>query len=557
MKMKIIKWSTVQPTCVSEATTTINETTQTKTTYSFDLTDSVKLEVTESGTSGSKFSGKIIRPDSPPLLAFSELSADEADVLVSSLQSKYKSDEIPNKKKVRNLKKIQWSTEPDNEWVKDDGIFSSNNYEFKLSENATLLISDCYSIPEIGFTGSVKHKMNHDHVFFNKSLEYADSQIALLKAKYAVKETDVTFDDEVIQCDIVNIIDTDIETITITGNVKEIEAFAFYEFKNIKEVFYEGSIYSWCNIKINNSYANPMKNANKFYFMGDDGTYILLEDLVFPEQIKDICPNTFSGFSCLKTATIPNVNSIEEGAFEACDNLHTLTIGDESNKSTIVLHDSSFSECCSLKNINIYANVFCTGMTNRPFGDNNEQRQPITLTFGDNVKYIDSNVYRNLETLEHITVGKNVEHISGGRVSRSENEGFEKCKNLKTITNNSILHMFPGCNLNQYVSKNAKTVKDWRDKNFIIFEENYDKRVISYIGDDEEVLIPSGTTHVGPYAFSNLENIDTIDIPSTICSVDKLAFKGLKSVRVVRCHKPGILTQEHFQDILNEKMTKQ
>jgi len=108
--------------------------------------------------------------------------------------------------------------------------------------------------------------------------------------------------------------------VTIPNSVKCIGSEAFRYCPNITRVDIE-SVESWCNIRFDDNYANPLRVAEKLYLNG-----VLVTDLVIPNSVIEINNYAFYGCKSLKSITIPNnVTSIGIFAFYACDGITNVT----------------------------------------------------------------------------------------------------------------------------------------------------------------------------------------------------------------------------------------
>ena len=84
----------------------------------------------------------------------------------------------------------------------------------------------------------------------------------------------------------------------------------------MKNVYYSGSIGSWCKIEFCDSTANPL-NAGKLFINGQE-----VKSIVIPNSITEIKDYAFIGCNSLTSITIPSsVKSIGRDAFNGCDNL--------------------------------------------------------------------------------------------------------------------------------------------------------------------------------------------------------------------------------------------
>ncbi len=140
------------------------------------------------------------------------------------------------------------------------------------------------------------------------------------------------------------------------------------------------------------------------------------KDVVIPESVSVIDSYCFMDKE-IESVVIPgSVSSIEEGAFDGCENLKSVTIGD----GVMSIGWFAFNNCVSLTSIiipntviNMGENVFknCTSLT--------------TVTFSRNLTYIPEEVFFNCKSLTSITIPSKVASI--GR------KAFAHCESLASI----------------------------------------------------------------------------------------------------------------------------
>lgn len=112
-----------------------------------------------------------------------------------------------------------------------------------------------------------------------------------------------------------------IENIFIPKGLKEIEAGAFYSLSGIKNVFYEGTIEDWANIKFNNRYSNPMCYATNLYFESSKE----VTELTLSNLITKIGAYQFMNIKSLKKINISkDIKSVGDYAFYGCDNIESI-----------------------------------------------------------------------------------------------------------------------------------------------------------------------------------------------------------------------------------------
>ena len=112
-----------------------------------------------------------------------------------------------------------------------------------------------------------------------------------------------------------------LESVVMPESVSYIGYYAFSDCTKLKKV-YITDLASWCNIKFEDAYSNPLYNSCN---NNDTGLYLngeVITELVIPEGVNQISFAAFYNYSQLTSVTIPDsVVSIGKSAFYNCDNL--------------------------------------------------------------------------------------------------------------------------------------------------------------------------------------------------------------------------------------------
>ncbi|MBQ0057537.1 MAG: leucine-rich repeat domain-containing protein, partial [Bacteroidales bacterium] len=174
----------------------------------------------------------------------------------------------------------------------------------------------------------------------------------------------------------------DLEKVTIPASVKNIGYYAFTEVGNGYWDEYGNyrrtpislrisDIDSWLDTEIGYEWGNGGAFSNVgTLFIGDSDEPV--EDIVIPAGTTELKRNTFAGFSCLKSVTLPdelktigsgtfsrtdlaevkmpeNLNYIGSYAFSGCTNLENVEFTD----SLKTIDEYAFTNCCKLKKVEL------------------------------------------------------------------------------------------------------------------------------------------------------------------------------------------------------------
>ena len=308
--------------------------------------------------------------------------------------------------------------------------------------------------------------------------------------------------------------------ITLPESLKKIGGFAFQSCNNIKEITIPASVQeigqdaftlsgieklvikdlaAWCSVKKPGGFISS--NNTKVFLNEEE-----IKDLVIPDGVKIIEPNTFNGFKSIETVTVPaDVDSIGDNAFLGCTNI-----------TKVIAHDVAswcgihFGGTMILQNGNAIklSNPVCISQ-NLYIG--NERLTKLVIPEGvEEIGY--SAFYRCLGITE-VTLPSTLKKVGA--------DAFADCTDIQ-IANITSLQDYcaidfanPGSNpFQDYVMHNAFT---WMIING------------TYLRDYEIMNIPEGLTEIKPNTFAKVDNIGTVNIPSSVSKIGSYAF--FRSVR--------------------------
>ena len=302
--------------------------------------------------------------------------------------------------------------------------------------------------------------------------------------------------------------------ITLPESLKKIGGFAFQSCYNIKEITIPASVReigqnaftlsgieklvikdlaAWCSVKKPGGFIS----SNTKVFLNEEE----IKDLVIPDGVTIIEPNTFNGFKSIETVTIPaDVDSIGNDAFLGCTNITKVTA-----------HD--IASWCGIH-----------------FG-NTMILQNGTVMMLSNPVCISQNLYIGNERLTELIIPEGVEEIGYSAFSRCLGitkvslpstlkkvgaDAFADCTDIQ-IANITSLQDY--CSID-FGNPGANPFQDYMmHRAFTWMLINGD-----YIRDKEFLNIPEGLTEIKPSTFAKVDNNSSVIIPASVSKIGSYAF---------------------------------
>jgi hypothetical protein len=232
-----------------------------------------------------------------------------------------------------------------------------------------------------------------------------------------------------------------------------------------------------------------------------------LTEIDFGNGVETIGDYAFWGNTAITSITIPNsVVSIGEQAFKDNKSLTSLTL----NTGLETIGNGAFEGCKSLNTLQIPNSVTSIGQS--PFSGASSLA---SVNVPDGVTSIDGNFTSGARSLQSI-------HIGSGLTTMSESM-FYYLKKLREIT----------------VSVNNGAYS--ADSGGVLF--NKDKsRLIQYPQGKTSTayVIPSSVTVVRAYAFENVANLVSIEIPESVTALGESPFYGALSLQAVNVSETNL-----------------
>ena len=257
-----------------------------------------------------------------------------------------------------------------------------------------------------------------------------------------------------------------------------------------------------------------------------------LKNVTIGNSVTSIGSSAFEGCGALSSITIPNsVKTIGSFAFYECDRLYKVQISDLSAWCTIDF-GGYYSNPLSYAG-NLYLNERLvtrfvissniTSISNFAFSN----CQSITsVIIPNSVTSIGNCAFSDCTNLKSITIGNGVTTI--------RYKAFYNCKNLKEVINLSILSLNAGTTYNGYIAYYANRVISTPDvslvDDFVFLPIDGVNTLVGYCGNDINIILPDNCNGqkyvVGENAFKDYVKLKHISIVDGITIIGKSAFEG-------------------------------
>ncbi len=294
----------------------------------------------------------------------------------------------------------------------------------------------------------------------------------------------------------------------------------------------------------------------------------LLTTLTFEDnsKLKTIGSYAFANCTKLAAITIPaSVEAIDDYAFNDCSLLTTLTIEDNSKLKTI--GNYAFANCTKLATITIPASVEtiydhafdnCSALAKLTIEDSDN-----TLKLGKGYTEVKYETWTDCRTIgiwgtspiKEVYIGRNLELLDGHKYNYYNNnlspfkESSLSIVNIGNKVNKIPAGLFNYCWNIREVNFDG-TIIDWCN---ITFADQYSTPFGAHMSGPSPILnvkegplhskvnIPEGATKVGAYAFYGMNGVTSVDVPSTVKTIEPYAFAGVKDIYI---HATNVINLE-------------
>ncbi len=264
-----------------------------------------------------------------------------------------------------------------------------------------------------------------------------------------------------------------------------------------------------------------------------------VEELILPNTLVTIGEKMFYRSQLKSVVISANVTTIENIAFWDCSKLTTVTFEKGSQLKTIGYN--AYYECTSLTSIEIPASVETIG--NTAFSDCSSLAT-VTFEKRSRLKTIGNNAYYRCTSLTSIEIPASVETIEKEafmHCSSLATVTFEKGSQLKTIAGDSYDGAFSDCSSLTSIEIPASVETIGKEA----FKRCSSLATVTFEKGSQLKTIGGGyssSSHFGTYsdyygAFSDCSSLTSIEIPASVETIEATAFKRCSKLTTVTFEK--------------------
>ncbi len=318
-------------------------------------------------------------------------------------------------------------------------------------------------------------------------------------------------------------------------------------------------------------FAHDIEVANSdgktIYYKISDATSV---SVTYQGEYRDSYPNEYSGDIVIpETITYGSktysVTCIEQGAFDGCSSLTSVTVGNRVTSIGI----SAFSGCSSLTSVTIgnsvtsinhYTFYNCSNLTSitwnaKNYSSSSDSEKPFFIIqtqitefiIGDEVMSIPDYICYKMSNLKSVIIGNSVttigkEAFSGcsgltsvtipDSVTSIGSYAFRGCSSLTSVTiGNSVTSISPST----FSGCSSLTSVIWNAKNYPAFSNALSSPFYNIRSQITEFLIGDEVTSIPAYMCYEMSNLKSMTIPNSVTTIGSWAFfdcSGLTSVTI-------------------------
>lgn len=351
---------------------------------------------------------------------------------------------------------------------------------------------------------------------------------------------------------------TKLQKVTIGSQVTHIYGNTFRACSSLSDVtighnvtYIEHGAFAYCtslrSIRIPDSVKTLAPRSRAMNYWGDTrlsvGVFegcINLTDVTLGEYLETIGYDVFKDCTALPTIVIPNrVIYVSCNSFENCPKLANLTLGN----SVKYIESSAFYGCTDLTKVNI-PNSVITIDSSAFYGCTNLA----ILNLGTNVQNINASAFQNCNALKNLVIPDSVKSIS--------NSAFRACSNISNLTIGANVtsigeYAFYGDTKLTAVTipQNVTSIGQYAFSNCVNLSNFTFKGNVSSIGTNAlntgreiDVTFTDDVTYIGSSMFSGNTKLRSINLPSTLKTINDSAFSGCTGLTNVTIPPNSVIT---------------
>ena len=252
---------------------------------------------------------------------------------------------------------------------------------------------------------------------------------------------------------------------------------------------------SWCAIRFENEYSNPLSYGADLYLNGERVT-----DLVIPQNVTEITEWKFSGCRSIETVRFhENIAKSNQEAFKNCNSLRSVHISDIAKWCAVDFGLGESNPMATAHHLYIGGELVTE------------------IEIPQEVTEIKSKAFQGLSDLERVVIPKSVTKISGSAFA-----GYEKLPEKE----NGV----------DYIGSWAISCTETAES--LVIRDGAVGIADFFINEDNDTLvnvfIPEGVKYIGKGAFSYLNTLQNVQLPDTLVSIGKGAFRHTKRLSHVQ-----------------------
>ena len=346
-----------------------------------------------------------------------------------------------------------------------------------------------------------------------------------------------------------------LRSIIIPSSITSIGSNAFYLWSSLTNVYYEGTIESWCNISFYNADSNPMVYAEHFYMKNEEGNWYEVTEIVITNTISKIGNYQFIGFENVTSIELPSsISNIGQGAFQSCSGLTSI----ELPETLMIVEDAAFDSCRMLNNL--YYNGTIETWCNVLFStDGSLGTNPMFCAEHFYMKNEEGNWYEVTEIVIPNTISKvgtyqfiGFENVTSIEIPESITSigtgAFSNCRSLTSIVlPNSVTSIgssaFYNCsslttiNIPEGVTSIKNSLLERCSSLVSVIIPNsvtsIEGGAFKYCSSLKSITLPSNIISIGSEAFGYCTSLISIELPSSIISIGNSAFNSCTNLNDV------------------------